>query len=158
MPVFKLSDAERQQIVTTLNEGHSFPKKNDAPQITDELVKQGRTILERARCAACHDLPGPKLTFEPLPEAVAKDWPVSKDRPDCLTRNLIPQSFDRRSAVSILPHSSRRRIPKPVLGPSRCSKPKTASPVTIGMAVAGFRQSRWMCSRPSRSGRGRRPR
>ena len=75
MPVFKLTDAERQQIVTALSEDQKFPKDNDKPKTSDEFIERGRSIMERARCTACHEIPGPIAKFAPLPrDAVRDEW------------------------------------------------------------------------------------
>jgi len=74
MPVFPLSDAERQQIVAALQEGSSFPLENLPPAITEDRVRRGREVLESARCTACHEIPGPLAPFTPLPGDRAPAW------------------------------------------------------------------------------------
>jgi cytochrome c553 len=69
MPVFSLSDAERQQIVDALCQDQSLPKETP-PETTAALVERGRTIIEQARCANCHELPGPPLQTAKLPTDV----------------------------------------------------------------------------------------
>lgn len=107
MPVFSLSDAERQQIVATLCEQAPFPESNSAPQVTDELVRRGRAVIEQARCAACHELPGPVVRFVPLPAERLPAW-----------RERLRTSASAEGCLARQPHSERYRPAFPGVDPA----------------------------------------
>jgi mono/diheme cytochrome c family protein len=118
MPVFKLSDAERQQIVSALIGEESFPKENSKPKTTDELVARGKEIVIAARCAACHELPG---DVPAAPVFVART-PVTAeqivDGVGCLSDQPAPNLFrpafhglDRNGvALAVVPQFGRPRL------------------------------------------------
>lgn len=65
MPVFKLSDAERAQVAIALSEWKPDEKAKTAlvaipeDQLSDApRIARGRHLVEAARCAACHRIPG----------------------------------------------------------------------------------------------------
>jgi glucose/arabinose dehydrogenase/mono/diheme cytochrome c family protein len=93
MPVFKLTDAERQQIITALVGERKFPKENEPPKITDQLVARGREVIVAARCAVCHDLPG-DVPAEP---AAIAGKPIHAEqvagREGCLSGQPDPKTF-----------------------------------------------------------------
>ncbi|MFO0919377.1 MAG: c-type cytochrome, partial [Planctomycetaceae bacterium] len=67
MPVFKLSNDERRQIVSALL-SNAQPWANEAPAGVDpEAVRRGKELIHAARCAACHELPGKQPELLPSP-------------------------------------------------------------------------------------------
>ncbi|MDZ4684715.1 MAG: PA14 domain-containing protein [Planctomycetaceae bacterium] len=99
MPVFKLTDAERQQIVSTLIGEHKFPRENAAPKITDELVNRGRQVIASARCVACHEISGNvrQETTTVRYEEPGKPFPITAEnaiaRKGCLSAEPDPKKY-----------------------------------------------------------------
>lgn len=65
MPTFDLTDVERRQITLALLPAKApeiVPLKKDNTS-TDELVARGRQLIQEARCAACHQIPGDVPAF-----------------------------------------------------------------------------------------------
>ena len=64
MPLVKLSDKERSQIVLALRELSSQSATPDSPTPIDRsLASHGWKLIEQARCSACHELPGKPAEF-----------------------------------------------------------------------------------------------
>ena len=75
MPAFALSDTERKQIVAVLQGQENRPKIQSAEKsltVSDELVARGGRLIAKARCAACHDLPGPAVPWSTVKELTAE--------------------------------------------------------------------------------------
>lgn len=66
MPVFNLSEKERSQIVQALSAGAAteFPAST-GPDPNAETLARGLNLIEKARCANCHEIPW--LTSKPSP-------------------------------------------------------------------------------------------
>ncbi|GIX04430.1 MAG: hypothetical protein KatS3mg114_0299 [Planctomycetaceae bacterium] len=76
MPVFSLTERERQQIVAALLASPGAPPPEraalDLAAASSEEFHTGRQLVRQARCARCHELPA-ALTTEPPPPA-APAW------------------------------------------------------------------------------------
>ncbi|MDP1795864.1 MAG: c-type cytochrome, partial [Planctomycetaceae bacterium] len=60
MPTFTLTDTERRQIVSALmGETKSISVDNRrSKDVSDDIIARGKRLVEEARCAACHEIPG----------------------------------------------------------------------------------------------------
>ena len=58
MPLFRLSDTERLQLVVALS-ALGGPWKAETVAVTPEQIVRGRKLVQAAGCASCHRLPGP---------------------------------------------------------------------------------------------------
>ncbi len=79
MPVFRLSDAERLQLVVALSESGG-PFQEGATKVTPAEVKRGGQLVHSAGCASCHRLPGRAETLVKRPTDLSRpprDWASS---------------------------------------------------------------------------------
>ena len=67
MPQFSLSPSEAESLAGYLSTlGAQSPPSNASVTATPEDIAAGRELIIQARCAACHQLPGPQLDMVPV--------------------------------------------------------------------------------------------
>lgn len=76
MPVFKLSDAERHSLALFLAGPPAEKVTPRPPEANEKQIALGKTLIEMARCAACHKIPDIKVDTAAIPtlEKPVKDW------------------------------------------------------------------------------------
>lgn len=105
MPVIRLSDIERAQIARTMAawkpaDGNQ-PVPAPAAESNDTLIRHGRELVERWRCAACHRIPGLEVRLDNVPTLADSelDWDRS-----CLS------SADAHTGRPVYPQAERQPI------------------------------------------------
>ncbi|MEZ6046152.1 MAG: c-type cytochrome [Planctomycetaceae bacterium] len=59
MPEVTLTDPEKTKIamyLSALGETTEIDKNTETPEFSEEQIKQGRVLIEQAKCASCHDM------------------------------------------------------------------------------------------------------
>ena len=78
MPVFKLTDDERHSLAAYLGAGSTERESSPSDQLvaTPQTVAAGKKLVERARCAACHRIPGMPADTQAIStlEKPVADW------------------------------------------------------------------------------------
>ncbi|MCA9116610.1 MAG: c-type cytochrome, partial [Planctomycetaceae bacterium] len=92
MPVFKLTTVERRQLATYLAslKGDSQPISEPAKARLQDaaVIAEGRQLVQKFRCAACHQLDGMKFTAAGLPGLAA--FRAKTEQPGCLAKKANP--------------------------------------------------------------------
>jgi len=85
MPVIRLNDTERRQLAFALASLKSLPKVKstggDLDLFDNSLINAGRKLVQSARCAACHRIPGVKANLKGVPDL---SKPVANFANSCL--------------------------------------------------------------------------
>ncbi len=105
MPRYELSPTERQSLVLFLQQqrgGSPAPKDAAPARFSPEQVEQGRRLVQRYRCGACHRLP----EATPPPEPLAPLGTRSRWDQGCLGSPNV----QRARPGYLLPLEARRRI------------------------------------------------
>jgi cytochrome c2 len=84
MPVVKLADTERRQVVAYLSRIVTAKVSPPAEAGAGGRVASGRELVEAARCAACHRIPGIDSPREGIAKSLAE--PVRDFENSCLSR------------------------------------------------------------------------
>lgn len=88
MPVFTLTKDERRQIASALLAPHPTLADSRAEKPSPETLQLGEKLITESRCAACHELPGPKR--EPLAAPQWADMKLTDD--SCWSAESKPMS------------------------------------------------------------------
>jgi mono/diheme cytochrome c family protein/glucose/arabinose dehydrogenase len=88
MPVFELSDGEREQLVETLSKLGNVAADPPVEPVTDAaLIESGKNLFAAAQCAACHESPEQsKFT----PRAPKLERPITDWERTCLSSQADP--------------------------------------------------------------------
>ena len=98
MPTFALKEDERRDLALFLTQRKQSNDAPLAPELSDTEKKQARSLMETARCVACHRIDG---EWRPLTSKRLFDQPVSDSSKSCLTGAADPAH--QRPSFSLSP-------------------------------------------------------
>lgn len=101
MPVFKLNSTERRQLAIALSDDEASKEFKNTPSPNNALIKQGKKLVESARCAACHSIAKLKPKLTGIPD-LSKSIENASD--SCLAETPNRKTF--RPAYGSIDHES----------------------------------------------------